>query len=422
MLDKQLEARKKLNDQQDRAKLLAEKEAQLARIAADPTRKKEELALREEIAKLREEIAWDLAEEEVEAQKKSIQSQIDSIDDYMDYVDSYYEELLSNPRKLIEEMQTLLSQADADILGWLMANHEDYQTATDATREQMRLDWQEMLDDMRGNTQTYWDEVEDIISQGDEAIIQFLKDHLADYKEAGKLQAEAYVDEWLKKLQDLKNAYKQVTGDIGSYDYTPTTSTQSSSSSSSSGSSTKKTSSSSSTKQFVASGTGYAEAYKASMTSLVYDGATYIKDPKSNYWYKASDAQRIDGGRTYYWKTGTTRYVKKYLEGGMASNTGLAWLDGTPQRPERILSPYQTELFENLIRTLHEIKTLKGPGAAVHPVLPDAQQPSYHIDSIVVQVQKLESEADYEEMAERVGEHIMDKVARGMAVGGIRLG
>ena len=196
MLDKQLEARKKLNDQQDRAKLLAEKEAQLARIAADPTRKKEELALREEIAKLREEIAWDLAEEEVEAQKKSIQSQIDSIDDYMDYVDSYYEELLSNPRKLIEEMQTLLSQADADILGWLMANHEDYQTATDATREQMRLDWQEMLDDMRGNTQTYWDEVEDIISQGDEAIIQFLKDHLADYKEAGKLQAEAYVDEW----------------------------------------------------------------------------------------------------------------------------------------------------------------------------------------------------------------------------------
>ena len=158
------------------------------------------------------------------------------------------------------------------------------------------------------------------------------------------------------------------------------------------------------------------------MTSLVYDGATYIKDPKSNYWYKASDAQRIDGGRTYYWKTGTTRYVKKYLEGGMASNTGLAWLDGTPQRPERILSPYQTELFENLIRTLHEIKTLKGPGAAIHPVLPDAQQPSYHIDSIVVQVQKLESEADYEEMAERVGEHIMDKVARGMAVGGIRLG
>ena len=126
MLDEQLEARKKLNDKQDQAKLLAEKEAQFAQIAADPTRKKEELALREEIAKLREEIAWDLAEEEVEAQKKSIQSQIDSIDDYMDYIDSYYEALLSNPRKLIEEMQTLLSQADAGILGWLMANHEDY--------------------------------------------------------------------------------------------------------------------------------------------------------------------------------------------------------------------------------------------------------------------------------------------------------
>ena len=44
MLDEQLEARRKLAEQEDRAAELAEKEAQLARISADPTRKKEELA------------------------------------------------------------------------------------------------------------------------------------------------------------------------------------------------------------------------------------------------------------------------------------------------------------------------------------------------------------------------------------------
>ena len=34
---------------------------------------------------------------------------MESIDDYMKYVQTYYEELLSNPRKLIAEMQELLT-------------------------------------------------------------------------------------------------------------------------------------------------------------------------------------------------------------------------------------------------------------------------------------------------------------------------
>ena len=260
LLDEQLEARRKLNEEEDRAGKLEELEKQLERISADPTRKKEELALREEIAELREEIAWDLAESEVDAQKKSIESQIESVDDYMEYVENYYEELLSNPRRLIEEIQDLLTKTDSEILAWLEQNHEDYQTATDATREEMRLGWQEMLDDMRGNTQTYWDEVEQIIAQGDEAIIEFLKQHSADYKEAGKLQAEAYVDEWTKKLEDLKNAYKKVSDEIKSYNYTPTSSSKSSGSGGGSSSGSKSSGTSSkTTPRFVASGTGYAE-------------------------------------------------------------------------------------------------------------------------------------------------------------------
>ncbi|MBP3647548.1 MAG: hypothetical protein J6K55_14115 [Clostridia bacterium] len=422
MLDEQLEARKKLNDQNNRAAELAEKEAQLARISADPTRKKEELALREEIAELREELAWELAEEEIDAQKKSIEAQIDSIDEYIEYVENYYEELLSNPRKLIEELQELMTKSDEEILAWLEANHEEYQTATDATREEMRLGWQEMLDDMRGNAKTYWDEVESIIEQGDEAIIEFLKQNSADYKEAGKLQAEAYVDEWKKKLEELKKAHESVSSSINNTKYASTSSGKSSSSSGSSSKSSGSGTKTTATKQFVASGTGYAEASKSSAQSVTYDGAAYVKDPNSSYWYKRSDAKLIDGGRTLYWKTGTTKYVKKYLEGGLATGTGLAWVDGTTQRPERILSPYQTELFEDLIRSLHEIRTLKAPTSVVTPHLPEAQTPSYHIDSITVQVQKLESEQDYEEMAERVSEHIMEKVTRGMSVGGIRIG
>ena len=366
-LDEQLAARKKLSEEEDKAKQLAEKEAQLARISADPTRKKEELKLRQEIAELREEMAWDIAEDEVDAQKKAIESQIESLEDYIEYVENYYEELLNNPRKLIEELKELLSQSDAEIIDWLVKNHEDYETATDATRENMRRGWQEMLDDMRGHTTTYWKEVEEIIAGGDDAIIQFLKDNCQDYKDAGKLQAEAYVEEWKKKLEDLRNAYKQVSGDIKAYDYTPTISAKGSGSSSSGGSGGKKSGSNTSTKHFVASGTGYAEAYRQTATSIQYNGATYVKDPKSDYWYKTSDARQIDGGRTYYWKTGTTRYIRKYLEGGIVSDAGLAWLDGTKSRPERVLSPYQTELFEDLLKTLHAIRMVQAPQAVVRP-------------------------------------------------------
>ena len=56
------------------------------------------------------------------------------------------------------------------------------------------------------------------------------------------------------------------------------------------------------------------------------------------------------------------------------------------------------------------------------PQVPEAQQPSYTIENITVQVQKLETDADYEEIAEKVGEQIMEKAMRGMSVGGLRIG
>ena len=52
----------------------------------------------------------------------------------------------------------------------------------------------------------------------------------------------------------------------------------------------------------------------------------------------------------------------------------------------------------------------------------EAQQGNCTIENITVQVQKLETDADYEEIAEKVGEQIMEKAMRGMSVGGLRIG
>ena len=114
--------------------------------------------------------------------------------------------------------------------------------------------------------------------------------------------------------------------------------------------------------------------------------------------------------------------VTAYEKGGLAFDTGLAWLDGTKQKPERILNPYQTELFEDMIRSLHEMRRIRVPISSVIPQLPENGGVSYTIENITVQVQKLETDADYEEIAEKVGEQIMEKAMRGMSVGGLRIG
>lgn len=49
---------------------------------------------------------------------------------------------------------------------------------------------------------------------------------------------------------------------------------------------------------------------------------------------------------------------QKFDKGGIADFTGPAWLDGTKRRPERILSPVQTQLFEQMVASLEEQKRL----------------------------------------------------------------
>lgn len=87
------------------------------------------------------------------------------------------------------------------------------------------------------------------------------------------------------------------------------------------------------------------------VNTVDYNGVQYVDDPESGYWFRRSDGKIINDGRTLYFNTGTPKYIKKYATGGIADYTGLAMLDGSKSRPERILSAYQTELFEDLLAT-----------------------------------------------------------------------
>ena len=289
-------------------------------------------------------------------------------------------------------MKSIISKTDEEILAFLQQNSEEYAASTEAAQQDMINSWNAMLMDMHGSIEDYWDEVEQIIAGGDDAIIEFLKQNSTDYKAAGKLQAEAYVDEWKQQLEDLRKAYKEVTEEINNTSYTPVKPSTGSSSSNSGGS----------------SGGSSSPKYK-----LVINGSYQVPEKFSSYDAAFS-----------YWKENyqdtDKYYITKFAKGGLANFTGPAWLDGTKTKPERILSAYQTELFEDLIATLHGIKVFTNSMPSVGFDGANSGQ-TFTFGDIVVNVDSLNDDSDYETIAEQIMEQIMDMMTRGSAVGGIRI-
>ena len=336
-------------------------------------------------------MAWDLAEEEVEAQKESIDQQITSLEDYIEQVEAYYEDLFEHPQKLLEEVKIIMAKTDDEILEWLKKNSSEYAASSESAQKDIANGWNEMLMDMHGEIEDYWGEVEEIIAGGDDAIIRFLMENSADYKEAGKLQAEAYVGEWKKQLEDLRKAYEDYHKQIQETKYDPVKPSTGSGSSGSGGNG------------------GGGTKFK-----LVINGSYTVPEKFSSY----------DAAYSYWnenYQDTDKFYITKYAKGGLANFTGPAWLDGTPSAPERILSPYQTKLFEDMILSLHQIKVSA-------PSLPTgifdggtAGGQSVSFGDIILNVDQLASDADYADIVNRLMQEIMERMAQGSAVGGIRV-
>lgn len=427
LLSEQLEIRKEMAEAEDKAAKLAMLEANYQRIIADPTRKKEAQKIKDQIDELRDEMAWDAAEQEVKAQQDSIDQQITSLEDYKQYIEEYYEDLFAHPQKLIEEMRNIITRTDDEILDWLKANSDEYAASTENTQAHMVDTWQNTLDEMHGKIKTYWEEVEAIISQGDEAIIKFLMENSEEYARAGKLEAEKYVDEWVKALEDLHTALEKAFV-IEAPTYTimdPGTSSSGGSSSSggysggsSSGSSSKSKDSSTTTT------TKYGYKFIDKNNNMEYDsGKIYsTKDEALTYGTTMRDLV-VTGYRDVgqYGKIANIENVKTYLRGGLASNTGLAWLDGTSQDPERVLSPYQTKLFETMVHALETMSKVNIPTMPSLGGIATGNSNMVSTGDIIVNVESLDSDADYEEMAQKVSEVLMEQIGRTAVVGGLRI-
>jgi len=356
LIDEELNARKEQAEKEEELAKLHDLETKLNRISADPTRMKERMDLEKQIAEMRNDMAWEAAEAEAKARQDSIDEQIANIEKYKEHLEKYYEDLANNPDALIAAMKEILGGSDSEIIEWLKNNDQTFAQATDANQKQMVNNWQDMLDNMHGRVKTYWDEVEQVIAGGEEHIINFLKENSEEFAQAGKLQAEKYVDEWKKAIEDIAKAMEAV------------------------------------------------DAVTAQSYTTIAKTTYNAENPGS-------------GGE----KAGTVRAEssKRYATGGLVDYTGLAWVDGTFAQPEALLNPTQTKILQGLVNAL---ETVQVPQMSALPpeVVTRTQSNSVGIETINVNVEKLDSDADYEEVALRVCEEIMNQLGQGSVVGGIR--
>ena len=424
LLSEQLQLRKKQEEQENKVLKLRKLEEKYQRIVADPTRSKEAKSIQEDINELRKEMAWDVAEQEVEAQQNSIDQQIASLEDYSEYIQEYYEDLFEHPQKLIEEMREIISMTQEDIIEWLRANDEEYQNSSELTQQQILENWENTYKEMKGIITTYWDEVEEIIAKGDDYIIEFLKENSADYAKAGKLQAEAYVDEWKKQLSDLKKAHEQVVANIAAEYAAIAKSTYVAPSGGGGGVG----GGGNHGYTFTYNGTEYTNSGYASAELAEAAGMNQINS-LAKQGRDAVDKQYPYSGTVHdyeYNKVNDLYNVAKnsltaYGRGGMASFTGPAWLDGSPQDPERILSPYQTKLFETMVEALERASRVVIPGMPNYGDATVNGGNPVSVGDIIVNVDNLDTDDDYEELAKKVSDVLMERIGKTTVVGGMRI-
>lgn len=416
-----LNARKEQADAEDKLVKLKELQAKYARIVADPTRAKEANSIMQEINDLRDEIAWDQAENESEAQQSSIDQQITSLEDYRDYIERYYEDLLSNPRNFIDQVNDILKMTQEDILTWLEQNSEEYKNSSDNTRIDLVNGWTDTLNTMNGIIDTHWKEVQDIIAQGEDYVIAFLKENSNQYREASQLQQEAYIEGWQEMFDNIEKAYQKMQANlldtsnfINKIEWGGSDDSGSGSGSGSGGGGRKK--------QYMA--TYPAIGNKPGGTLKGYDSeAAALRAAKDKISaicreLSGSSSSMIGQWAQTFYKQIT---VKAYKRGGLNMQTGLAWLDGTKSEPERILNATQTKLFDSMVASLQEMSRIR---VAPMPYTGDtmtSKSYGYTFGDINISVEKLDTDRDLEDLAERVKESIVDSMVKGHAIGGITL-
>ena len=270
--------------------------------------------------------------------------------------------------------------------------------------------WTETMQQLRGITVTYWKEVEDIIEQGDDAIIKYLMDNHPEYRKAGKLQAEAFVEEWQKKIDDLKRALREVAELAKETQYSAHDPGSSNNSGGPGGGKTDQY------RIVSADGIVLKDGYATS--AFAESARKKIIDQAGLDMFNSGDMKEYEKYFAIYNKYNRST-VSAYAKGGLVDYTGMAMVHGSQSDPEAFLSSSDTRLMRGFLDSINTLVSVPRMSGGMDSAS-GGSNGYVEIENIIVQIETLGSDTDYEEMARRVGKAIYHEITvkSGTPVGG----
>lgn len=404
LIDERLQARKDAEDEAEKYEELAELKKQLASVEMDSSRTKDAAQLRKSIADLEKEIGWDIADKEAENAKNEIQDQMDAYDDYVTKGDEDLEELLKDANNFSEEVNNVLKMNQSELFDWLKNNVKEYTESLKDAQQQMVNSWSDTYKQMMGLTDTYWDQVAEILSSK-ESYLEYMKNSdeylnaSDDMKAQLRYQWEDAYDKWIAALKDTTNYdhFDNGLGDMSGSEYGTGTS-------SGTGANGNKTTS------------------PSGLSTMIKNAIDIVK--KSLFGGLAWDKPNVS-------KEVLDRIVRgKFATGGIANYTGLAWLDGTPSKPERVLNVQQTESFERLVNVMD---SLRASGVSLESLRNSMLDTRIHLPNlspsidpsaiggnvanigdvnVTIEEAELNDDRDYDEIAQIVGEKFAKEISK----------
>ena len=293
------------------------------------------------------------------------------------------------------------------------------------------------------NMKLYWAEVEDIINQGSENILSFLQAYSDSYMEMSKIQQEDYVSTWkqtidaaLEYAKDMKKQFDEIiaatTEALRKSDADTTGGLDSGSSNNSSGGSgggsggaLKPGSGKDSGKDNKISDNtlmnNFKKFYELQIKSL------QIAKERAEADYKAKQEAANNRGQSGYssknnktikkttsgGKRTIQRSFSKYASGGYVDYTGLAWVDGTPSKPETFLSNADTNLLANFLKAAHSLELGLSSSSSVRNSTISGV-PTVNVDSVEINITQaeLKDDADLNKLSQDLSQKFLMDIAR----------
>ena len=308
---KNIEEERKVRDRANAYEELAQKQRRLALLQRDSSGRydMEIQGLQEEIAQAQQNLADQQVDDLLSALEEQMNEDQRRHEETLDMMGKQIEEFIEN-RVYIEEAEQIIAQGNEAILAKLQTS-EDYLQASDAQRQQMIDEWGPQI----ANMNMYIESINNGIKTAAEYISSMIN--------SGLTQATASIVQAIGTIQPtvIVNGTSYGGGGGGS-----------------SGGGGGGTSG------------GIIDPCKGLCTGICTGTCKTRCASDCTGGCSKTCTGSCKGGSTW----------GRYADGGLVTYTGPAWVDGSPTKPEAFLNPYQTSLIGNFATNLEKLISLNG--------------------------------------------------------------